>query len=112
VAIVNFLSWYLVESGGIGHFELLLLGGIENRYEAPMSFFFDEGDPSLVPLHPHYGEILVAPFRRPRVEESARGIVSNYSWLTKEKAPIGASGWFVPDAEAGRPIWSSPGHER
>jgi hypothetical protein len=48
---------------------LLLFGGVENRYEAPMSFFVDEGDASLMPLHPHYAEVLVARFRRPRVEE-------------------------------------------
>jgi hypothetical protein len=48
---------------------LLLFGGVENRYKAPMSFFVDEGDPSLMPLHPHHGEILVAGFRRPRVKE-------------------------------------------
>jgi hypothetical protein len=43
--------------------------GVENRYEVPVSFFVDEGDPSLMPLHPHHGEILVARFRRPRVKE-------------------------------------------
>jgi hypothetical protein len=55
------------------------VGGVENRYEAPTSFFVDEGDPSLMPLRPHYGEILVARFRRPRIQEQARGIVSSYS---------------------------------
>ena len=42
-----------------------------------------------MPPHPHQGKILVARFRRPRVQEFAQGIVSKYSWLTKEKTPIG-----------------------
>jgi hypothetical protein len=57
---------------------LLLFGAVESQYESPMSFFVGEGDPSLMPLHPHHGEILVTAFRRPRVKEQAQGIVSEY----------------------------------
>jgi hypothetical protein len=47
---------------------LLIISG-ENRYEASTRFFVDEGDLAYAAASPHYTEVLLARFRRPRVQE-------------------------------------------